>query len=70
MTTPPIWKWRPSIFWHRTPKCGWEFCLYQHRDHNPVIVIARWMGKWRFEFYRDYFYMRSLRKKYGKDFGH
>lgn len=65
MTCPPRWKWKPSIHFSRYKGLGWHFFVYQHTDHNPVIVIQRWGGKWRFEFYRDYFYMRALRKKYG-----
>ncbi|MGM4891304.1 hypothetical protein [Tardiphaga sp. 839_C3_N1_4] len=65
MTCPPVWKWKPSVHFSRVKGMGWSFCAYQHSDHNPVVTIQRCGGKWRFEFYRDYFYMRALRKKYG-----
>lgn len=65
MTCPSIWKWKPSVHFNRSKGLGWQFFAYQHTDHNPVIVIERWKGKWRFEFYKDYFYMRAMRKKYG-----
>lgn len=68
MTAPPIWKWKPKFHWYRSKGIGWQLCLYQHPDHNPVITIMRWQGVWRFEFWKDYFFMRSLRKKYGRDF--
>jgi hypothetical protein len=65
MTCPPAWKWKPTVHFSRSNGMGWTFCFYQHPDHNPVVVIQRWAGRWRFEFYRDYFYERSMRKKYG-----
>lgn len=65
MTTPSLWKWKPSVHFSRIKGVGWTFLVYQHIDHNPVVTIQRWAGKWRCEIYRDYFYMRALRKKYG-----
>lgn len=65
MTCPAIWKWKPSVHFSRFKGLGWTFLIYQHTDHNPVVTVQRWYGKWRFEFYKDYFYMRALRKKYG-----
>lgn len=61
MTCPPIGKWRPRIYFHRSRRIGWQIMVYQHTDHNPVVVIERWQRKWRFEFYRD----RRISKKYG-----
>jgi len=66
MTCPPAWKWRPRIHFSRVKGLGWTLLVYQHTDHNPVISIQRWLLKWRFEFYRDFFYERAMRKKYGK----
>jgi hypothetical protein len=65
VTVPPLWKWKPRTFFHRQSGRGWQFCFYQHPDHNPVLTIMRWGGKWRFEFYADYWFERALRKKYG-----
>lgn len=65
MTAPPIWKWKPNIYWYRSNGIGWQLLFYQHSDHNPVIVISRWQRKWTVEFWRDYFFERALRKKYG-----
>jgi hypothetical protein len=37
---------------YRSRFLGWQWFFYQHTDHNPVIVIERWNGRWYFEFYR------------------
>lgn len=66
MSCPPIWKWRPRLFFHCVRRMGWDLAFYQHTDHNPVILIGRWNGQWLFQFYHDYFYERRLFKKYGK----
>lgn len=65
MTCPSFWKWKPKVLFQRIRGAGWGFYFYQHTDHNPVIVIQRYTGEWRVEFYKDYFYARALRKKYG-----
>jgi hypothetical protein len=56
VTIPAITKWRPWPYFSRTPRMGWLFCIYVHRDHNPVLALQRWGGITYFEFWERFTY--------------
>lgn len=49
MTVPPLRKWRPCFGFYRDRRCGWQFFVHPNRDHNPIIVVSRWLRRWYLE---------------------
>lgn len=57
MTVPPLRKWRmPRAFLHRVGGMGWQLFVDVHPDHNPILIVSRWCGKWYVEAFERVIY--------------
>lgn len=62
MTIPPIRKWRwPRVSIYRARTLGWQIFVDIHPNHNPILIVSRWVGEWHIEAFERVLYRSTSR---------